>query len=229
MGLLAGGGRLLAADRGGRDADGFLTSPTVSVSTQGYALTSSLDLRQQQLGDVDLPGRVLGDARIRVTGDDAAEPLFVGIAPTAAAQAYLAGVARTTWRTNGDTGAARSEQPGTGPATPPEQQSFWAATSSGPGTRLLSWKPASGDWTLVVMNASAGPDVAVRASAQATVPALPWVSLAVLLAGLALLAPGALLVGLAIRSASRHPVTPTDPAPTGPAPTPVRDPHPATG
>jgi hypothetical protein len=229
VGLLAGGIRLIAADRGGRDADGFLTSPTVSVSTPGYALTSSLDVRQQQLGDVDLPVRVLGQARVRVIGDDSSRPLFVGIAPTAAAQAYLAGVARTTWRTNGDTGAAGSEQPGTSPATPPGQQRFWAASSSGPGTRVLSWKPASGDWTLVVMNASGGRDVAVRASATATVPALPWVSFAVLLAGLALLAPGVLVVGLAIRSASRHTVPPPGPAPTGPTSTPAHDPHPATG
>jgi hypothetical protein len=58
---------------------------------------------------------------------------------------------------------------------------------------------------VVVMNADAAPGVAVRADLAATVPALGWLSVSLLVAGVALLVVGGVVVVLAVVSASRAP------------------------
>ena len=83
---------------------------------------------------------------------------------------------------------------GTVPTTPPGQVTFWAVKASGPGTQTLTWTPASGDWTVVVMNPDASPGVSVRADVGATVPALTWVAVGSVAVGVILLAAAALLI-----------------------------------
>src|SRR4051794_9747273 len=94
IGLLAGGGVLLWADRFGRDDAGYLSSASRTVTSPGYALSS---------GQVDLTtganwvplSATLGTARIDVTRSGAGGEVFVGIAPVDAGTAYLAGVQHT--------------------------------------------------------------------------------------------------------------------------------------
>jgi hypothetical protein len=128
---------------------------------------------------------------------DPGTALFVGIGPSAAVARYLAGVNHTVisdfWT---DTVEAES---GGAPATAPGTQDFWVASSTGSGARTLTWNPADGSWTVVVMNADGRPGIAVRADLGARFPALPWIALGLLIAGAVFAAGGALLIAGAIR------------------------------
>jgi Domain of unknown function (DUF4389) len=197
-GLLAGGGAVVWAGQSQRQ-DGYLTSATGSYSTRGYALTS--ETVSLQTGGSDWISRVIGTVRIRVTATGGARPVFVGIAPAAAAGRYLAGVSYTTV-TDFGTPARTTAHLGTGTPAPPQSAGIWAARAAGPGTQVLTWTPRAGDWTVVVLNRDTAPGVAVRADAGATFPALPWVAAGLLAGGVLLGAAGVLLIVVPVRRVS---------------------------
>src|SRR5215218_4028195 len=174
LGLLAGGGVLLWADQNERAGDGFLYSAEDSFSTPAYAMLSEqIDL---STGADWVPvSAALGTTRVEVTG---ADDVFVGIAPVDQAQAYLGDVERTVIDDLGVEATAADQRliPGGAPTGPPTEQDFWVAQASGTGTQQLSWEPADGDWTLVVMNADGSPEVSVDARIGATVPSLTGVA-----------------------------------------------------
>jgi hypothetical protein len=123
--------------------------------------------------------------------------LFVGIGPSSQVERYLAGTKHTLVT---DYFGGKEQPIDGGPArSAPGAQPFWVASSTGPGARSLFWKPADGSWTVVVMNADGRPDVAFHADLGASLPALPWVTTGVLLAGTAFLAGGVLLIVGAVR------------------------------
>ncbi|SES45160.1 DUF4389 domain-containing protein [Actinokineospora terrae] len=208
MGLLTGGAGALWADRTQRDADGFLTSPTATVDGAGHALTSSTISLSD---DVDWVGvaDAVGKTRITASGGQA---VFLGVGPTADVERYLSGVAHTRVTSFGSGSAATAEIPGGEPATGPGAEAFWIAATEGPGAQRLTWTPEAGQWTVVVMNADASAGVAVQATASATLPALPWLSLGLLVAGVVVLTGGTTMTVLAVRRAK----PPTTTAPTPP-------------
>jgi hypothetical protein len=99
--------------------------------------------------------------------------------------------------------------PGGAPATPPAQQAFWAAATSGPGPPQVTWNAAPGRWTAVVMNADGSRPVAAELTAGLTAPALGGLATGLGVGAAVALLVGALLVALAIprRSGDRAPVT----------------------
>jgi hypothetical protein len=226
-GTLIGGGTLLRADRAQRDG-GYLSTPTGFVRSDGYAVTTE-GFRLEGAGFDWAVDNVLGRARIEVSPVGGSGPLFVGIAPTAAADGYLDGVAVASLENldlRWDGGASNRwttvEHAGGAPATAPTEAGIWTASSSGPGTRVLTWRPTAGDWTLVVMRADGGAGVAADVRAGATLPGLPWIAASVLGVGVVLLVIGGLLVGLAVHRASwppygEEPAPPLPPTPGGPA------------
>src|SRR3954452_10938858 len=131
--LALGGGALLAADASERTRDGYFETSSERVHSSGYAVASErLDLGG--LGSVgeDLAGRL----RVRVTPDVGAAT-FVGIARSADVDTYLDGVAHTDVTDLDDVELA--DHAGGAPATAPQDQAFWRATSTGSGERTLSW------------------------------------------------------------------------------------------
>jgi hypothetical protein len=117
----------------------------------------------------------VGTARFRVTANDPARSVFVGIAPTGSVDAYLTGVGYSTVQGLHASDVTYVRHAGSAPATAPGQQSFWTTAVFGAGTQELSWTPSSGDWTLVVMDAASSANLAVRADVAATAPGLPAV------------------------------------------------------
>jgi hypothetical protein len=216
VGLTLGGGLLLWADGPGRNDDGYLYSSSATFSSDGYAITStSVDLGTR--ADWLPVSSALGTARIQVTGADGSD-VFLGIARVADTTEYIGGVDRTVVTDLG-TDAPPAIRTGAGaPSTPPGEQDFWVAKADGSGTQTLTWKPAAGDWTLIVMNSDGSAGVSVDARLGATVPALTGLGWGILGAGVFLLLVGVLVIVLAIR---RRPVAPPAPygvAPTGPPP-----------
>ena len=196
LALLAGGGTGLWADLTQRDA-GYVTTGAHTFSSSGSALaTEPTQLGSAGVGWLYSPG-LLGKVRIRVTPVSSERPLFVGIGRSADVDRYLAGVDHTlisdffTEKAEAVDGGRARSAPGT--------LHFWVAASTGRGTRVLSWHPADGSWTVVVMNADARPGIDVRADLGARMPAVRWVAIGLLAGGALLLAGGALLIAGAIR------------------------------
>jgi hypothetical protein len=217
LGLTLAGGLLLWADGPARNDNGYLYSQSATFSTTGYAITSaSIDLVP---GANWLPvSSTLGTAQIQVTGARGSD-VFLGIARVADTTNYMGGVERSIVTDLGS-GSASAIRTGAGaPATPPAQQDFWVAQTSGSGTQTLTWRPAAGNWTLVVMNSDGSSGVSVDARLGATVPALGGLAWGVLAVGLVLLVIGVLLIVLAVRRRRVAPTGPYAPSPYGVAPT----------
>ncbi len=202
LGLLTAGGAATWLNVSERDAAGYVTSPEQVFVTPTSALTSGeIDLGTS---DVAAPADVLGTVRIRVTATDPSRAVFVGIAPRSAADAYLAGVGHaviTGWT------STRAAPPSSAAGLPvrPATLGIWSAWSSGLGTQQVTWRPTAGSWTVVVMNADGRRGVSVRADAGATIPALRWIAVGLLVGGALLLVAAVLLVVGSARRASRRP------------------------
>ncbi len=200
--LLGGGGTALWADTTQRDAAGYLTTSAHEFSTAGSALASErIDLGSAGTGWLYAPA-LAGTVRIRVTPVSSGPALFVGIGPSSDVDRYLAGVSRTLvsdlW-----TNAVRAIGGGT-PRSAPGTQTFWAASTTGPGPRTLRWDLAVGSWTVVVMNASGRPGVNARADLGATYPDLLWIAIGLLATGAVFGTGAALLIAAATRRRTKR-------------------------
>jgi len=190
--FLASGVWGLWVDRMDR-SDGFVTIGTTQLHTGTYAFDSPLH------GDgprwIYGPS-VLGTARVRASSDTA-HPLFIGIARTTDVARYLDGAGHATIAhlATGDV----TTHDGGAPAAPPEHAVQWAASTQGIGEQTLVWKPRSGDWSIVLMNADATSGVAVRGDLGAKMPPLPWIAGGLLLLGTLLGCVGAWLIVRGIR------------------------------
>jgi hypothetical protein len=204
LALLVGGGTALWADRTQRDA-GYVNTDVHTFSTAGAALaTVPTHLGSPGVGWLYSPG-VLGKVRIRVTPAQSGSALFVGIARSADADRYLAGVNHTVIseffpeKTRVVDGGPARSVPGT--------QHFWVASDTGRGARTVVWDPSTGSWTVVVMNADGRPGVDVRADLGARIPAAPWIAVGLLAAGAVLLAGGSFVIAGALRRRRSDPTT----------------------
>jgi hypothetical protein len=196
LALLGGGGTALWADLTQRDA-GYVTTGAHEFSTSGSALaTEPTHLGSPGVGWLYSPA-LLGKIRIRVTPVSAGPAMFVGIGRSSDVDRYLA---RVNHAVISDFFGNKVEEVGGGtPRSAPGTQHFWAATSTGPGSRTLKWDPHGGSWTVVVMNANARPGIGVRADLGARMPAVLWIAIGFLIAGAVFLAGGGLLIAGAIR------------------------------
>jgi hypothetical protein len=210
VGLWAGGGFLMWADRTQRDATGFL-SASHGYQTPTYALTvEDIDLRDSGTPSWALPSKWLGTVRIRVTPVHPGDHLFVGIAPTGALRHYLQNVGHGEITDFGfGSSSVVTTNAGGAPPAPPTHKDFWARSASGAGTQAIRWEAQSGSWSVAVMNADGSPDVAVVANAGATVPSLIWIASGLLIAGGLVAALAILFLAIGLRRPK-------------PAPTPAR-------
>jgi hypothetical protein len=200
--LLAGGGLALWLDQARRDSDGYLTTPTERLQTATFALASTgLDIAHPRGPDFATNPDRLGHVKVEATSLDGRR-LFVGIGPEDAVDRYLRGVAHdevtsldfhpfeATYRRSGG-GAPRSR---------PGSQRFWAARAQGSPNETLRWDVASGDWSVVVMNADASRGVDVDVAVGARLGFLIWVAVGLLIAGAVVIAISVLLIYLAVRT-----------------------------
>jgi hypothetical protein len=199
LGLLTAGFAGVVADRTMRDG-GYLMTHVGTVTSGGYAVvTDDVVIEGSSAGGRFWPARMLGDLRVTATSRDATTPVFVGIAPSAQVDQYLAGVQRSIQTTPG---GRHTNLTGAAPTVPPGTLDIWVAQATGTGEQQLTWTPARGSWALVVMNADASRGVDAELDAGATLPSLPWIGAVLMLAGVALLVGGTLLVVLPVRAAS---------------------------
>ena len=162
VGLLAAGAGLGIVASTQRDADGYfevtldpVTTPTVAVTARDLSFAA----------DPGSPDWVVdwfdADVRLRVSGIDPENAIFVGIARTADVDRYLAGSAhaRVVELTAGDQ-PVYEDEPGDAEIAAPATQGFWVADEVGTDTLQLDWEATAGRWSVVVMNADGSPGVA---------------------------------------------------------------------
>jgi len=199
MSLLLAAGALIVAAVGLAEDDGFLTSPRIDVDSATHAVISPG--ARLDMGDVasDVPDGVVGDVRISAESVSGT-PLFVGIAPTADVRRYLSGVEHATLDDVHDRDAHLSTTRGDAPASPPGQEDFWEARSTG-ADATLTWELTDGDWTVVLMNEDGSAGVSARVATGVEVSGLDEAAGVVLVfAGLLLLV-GIVLVAIGVLTA----------------------------
>jgi len=222
-GLGAGGAVLLALDSG-RDSTGYVTSPTLQLTSTTAAITAE----NLTIADADLWTRDIADVGgLRVTATSpTSEAVFVGIAPQAAIDAWLAGTAHDELIGMTAGTADFSRVAGTIQAvTDPAAQPFWLASAAGPGDATLQWRVESGEYAVVVANADGSPGVSADVRGAVQVPDLTALGGGLLAAGIivGLTALGLILFG-GVGLGRRHsgPPSPDGPPPAagpiGPAP-----------
>jgi hypothetical protein len=206
LGLLAGGAAVAAAAHS-RDAAGFVTTGPAQVDSNAYAVAVpgvGVDVRGP---DEAYARGLLGTVRIRATSDDPARPVFLGLARTTDVDAYLDGVGHDDVRDLevDPTRIDYTTHPGDGPASPPGEQTFWAGSDSGAGTRTVTWEVATGDWTVVVMNADGSAGVHADVDLGGKLPVLRGATIGLFVGGGLLLVGGVLLIVLPLVTRRRDP------------------------
>lgn len=199
LGLTVGGSTLTGADLIQRDGR-YLQGAVERYQTTGYALTApSLVIDSAEAGLTGAPDLgELASIRTRISPAVPNQEIFVGIAETADADAYLQGVATASlgnisWSTDQEsTHPSRVEeelehQTGQRAPAPPAGQDFWTESSSGTGPQQLTWDLDAGNWTMVVMNADATRPVWVDLQAGVRSEVIGPAGTALLIAGIAAL------------------------------------------
>lgn len=198
-----------------RSPDGYVTSQTATVSSDGYAIAST-DIDFEALPDEWIPSNFLGTFRVEAESDGET-PLFIGVGPSEEVAAYLARVEHTEVTRFGSSGLVSSiEHAGSAPPQPPASLGFWTVNTQGQGLQTLDWEPESGAWTLVIMNSDGAPGVEISTSVGVNTP---WIMIGLVILGLMTLftAIGAVILAM-VASRRPDPTDATKPTSTQPAP-----------
>jgi hypothetical protein len=176
-------------------ADGSVGLPPTRLIGSGYAIT---------LPQLDVPSLPGGQkVRVDVALQQGQRPMFLGIGPTPAVDAYLRGVPIDVIEQIDQPGAARTTTV-SGDAQPasPEAQPFWAITATGDAPSI-SWTAQPGGWTLVVMATPPHRPVNVTATGSVTLPILGPLGFVLLAIAVAVLGAGAWIIVRAVRAPAR--------------------------
>jgi hypothetical protein len=195
LGLLAAGGTGLVLDRTQRDSSGYLMTSTEPYSTSTYALVSA-SYRGGTSGDWFVNRDLIGTVKVQV---DSTRPVFIGVGPQNAVSTYLSGVAYAQGNRLTTPSRDFRTHPGGAPASPPADQTFWGASSTGTGQQTLTWKPQAGNWRIVLMNADGSASVSSEVSIGARMPHLMTIAIVAAGAGLVLLLISGAGIYLAVR------------------------------
>ncbi len=219
LALAGAGGALVWANATQRDSAGYFHTSSEKFSSPGVALVSSVDFSMHPGASSWFTYEPLGTVRVRASVAGAST--FVGVAPTSAIDRYLAGVAhsRVTSVDVAPFVAHYRVIAGTSSAPAPAGESFWVASASGPGTRQVTWKPTSGQWSLVVMRADARSSVLATVSVGTNTGIVGPVGLGLLVAGALVLLLGGAMVGfgaIGLRRPIEVPVGTSPPAARAP-------------
>ncbi len=197
--LLFGGGSLLVLESTLTDENGFINSVPFDIEVDGYAVVAG-PAEIELTPDVPVDLGEIVTLRVRAIPDDPARGIFVGVAEAADVDAYLGGIPHAivedlnedsfslTYRVD-----ASGEAPGA-----PSEQSFWVASTHGPGPQTLEWQIEDGNVSFVVMNEDATDGISFEAVVGARVPLIRPIGTGLLIGGGVALAVGMILLTLAL-------------------------------
>jgi hypothetical protein len=190
--------------------DGYFMSNPLTVDRSSQAvIAEDADLlrgRYETLSEETFVLQLMGepdDVRVQAAAASTDGVVFIGIAPTAAVDAYLDEVAHdeiVEWDTNlaNITDVEYTSHDGTATPGRPDSETFWVASATGAGEQTLDWTIEQGEWTFVAMNGDASSGVAAELRFGTLVPAgLNTIAWAVFIVGLIALIGGGVLLYLA--------------------------------
>ncbi len=199
--ILAGGGACVAGALVGGvfGRDGVVRSEPIRVTADVAALTTDvvqIDAglpRTEGIAAVELSARAVDGGRV-----------FVGIGRADRVRTYLAGtpyavVSGIDGSPGSDAGVSLRIIDGSDRPTPPAAEDFWVASAVGSNQQRLQWSPEPGRFVAVIMTADASIPVDAQVSAGLSVPWAFPVAIAVVVAGLILVALGAIALFLGFR------------------------------
>jgi hypothetical protein len=175
-----------------------------TLSTDRYALVTEA----AGLGG----GGVDATVRVRIRANQG-RPVFVGVAPAAAVDRYLAGtgydelveVRLSPLR------ATLAPSDGTAAPDPPADGPRWTVSASGTGEQTIEVPIRAGGQRLVMMNADAAAGVDVTAALSVRAPFLRRLGLGLLVAGAVVAPIGGLLLAAGVRRVLRTRPLPVEP------------------
>jgi hypothetical protein len=244
LGVGISGGVLLAVNSA-RDADGYATSPDLTLTTPTAAVVSS-DMTIQGTNAWQVRWGDFGTVRVTATAQSQAS-IFLGVGLASDVDSWLSGTARDEVTRAWGTANAPDYQRIGGELralSPPTLQAFWVSQASGPGTIQLQWNALASDgrYVLVLANADGSLSVAARSHVGVKVPPLVPLGSGLLIAAGVLVLIAFVLIYIGASGLGRHhggppavPSGPTYPAGSPPAagppdtaPSPVAGPSQAT-
>jgi hypothetical protein len=198
--LLFGGGAVVWANSVLKDAEGFISTGTITLERDSYAIITEpaeIDLRVGMTWTFD----EFATIKVEGTSNDESKEIFIGVAEESSVNSYLTNVEHDEiidfeihpYSITYINFSGSSEPP------PPTTQEFWTASVSGEGLQVLEWDVTSGNWVLVVMNSDGSDGVDVSGSIGVALPSLLWIGVGLLIGGVLVLAVGILMVVLAVR------------------------------
>ena len=176
-----------------------------ALSTDRYALVTEA----AGLGG----GGIDATVRVRVRPNPGGGPVFVGVAPAADVDRYLAGadydelvdVRLSPLR------ATLVPSDGTRAPLPPADGPRWTVSASGAGEQTIDVPVRDGGQRLVIMNADAAAGLEVTAALSVRAPFLRRLALGLLVAGAVVAPIGALLLAAGVRRVLRSGPLPVEP------------------
>lgn len=153
--LLAGAGLAVAGGVQAASGGAFGTSERRFTTSTAAFKTDEVEVGAEtaRAGDPMPDLGELAEVEIVVRPVDPRVRLFVGIGPKERVESYLRGVAHEEF-VSADLSPFTPlfrRVPGAAEAARPSRQGFWVASSSGAGTRTISWDKTGGAWSVVVM------------------------------------------------------------------------------
>lgn len=185
---------------------GYLTSPSERFDVDSSAIISA---GPDNMRDDAYPGPLpfdVGSIRILAESANPGKEIFVGIAPRSDVERYLSGanyseLLDVRFR---PFHVEYRETQGTQQPALPSGQDFWVASASGAGEQELDWNIQSGNWSVVVMNADASPDISADLQAGFRSEFLGPIAAGLLAAGAILLVIGVPLLIFGAQGLGRH-------------------------
>jgi hypothetical protein len=198
--LLFSGGALLWVNSALTDSEGFITTKTIQLETDSYAIIT-------KPADIDVKTAWLWDWSNLVTfkvegnNDNSLKQIFIGVAEESDLNAYLSDVEHDeiTEFSIYPFRVAYTNHPGDSEPPAPTSQTFWTASAHGTGTRSLEWELETGTYSLVLMNddGAAGVDLSVVVGVK--VPLIFGIGVGLLVGGVVALIVGGLMIFFAVR------------------------------
>jgi hypothetical protein len=178
FGLVMGGWGLRAVRETIMDDEGYIVSGVQRMSTDSYALVfKDLDVHIDYEASRFL--RSMGGDIVFKLEASGSKSVFLGVARDADASTYLGSVeydrlVSGSWEydpfINDFPDYAVSRHLGAEPSAPPKVHSFWSAQAYGSGDQVLTWRPTTGSYWVVLMNEDASPGVSADVQMAVRVP-----------------------------------------------------------
>jgi len=203
--LIAGGGVLLWVNGRYLDSAGYLTSDTLHIERNSYAVVAGpIELDETAVRVLRSIG-VITVFEFQGENNDPSKQIFMGVADEVELEDYLDNVDYDEidnigfgWGLDFDR-ITYTNHPGNYEPSLPASESIWAASVVGTASETLVWETRAGSYSIVVMNDDGSRGVDLDVIFKAKIPSLVGFGVGLLVGGIVLLAVASLMIFLAVR------------------------------